>query len=272
MSDLTSRIQEAYARRDDVKGDRYEWWQPDMVNQSHIRSMAFRHFLHHAFGGDLSKTDVLDAGCGDGGLLRTLVECGGEPRRMIGVDMLQSRIDEARRRSPSRLRFEVGDATEVDVERNFDLVTAFTVFSSIMPLAQRAAVLHALHDRVRPGGWFLVFDFRFNNPRNPEVSGVKPRWIRDQLGPGEIHLRTMFTPPPIARRLAPLHPALDRCFASIAWPLRSHFLLGVRKPALPHKLTNPADADVTPGTSDGDSKDTGRPWKGTGRFRAFGAS
>lgn len=233
MSDLTSQIEGAYARRDDVKGDRYEWWQPDLINQHVIRGMAVRRFLHHAFGGSLSTIDVLDAGCGQGALLRTLIECGADPSRMIGVDMLQSRIDDARRRSPSSLRFETGDATEVDAGRTFDLVTAFTVFSSIMPIAQRAKVLRALHDRVRPGGWILTFDFRFDNPRNPDVSGVKPRWIRKQLEPGDIHLRTMFTPPPIARRLAPLHPALDRCFGSIAWPLRSHFLLGIRKPALP---------------------------------------
>ena len=231
MSDLTKQIEEAYGRRDRDNGDRYGWWQPDVINQHFIRGMAVRRFLHDAFGGDLSKIDVLDAGCGHGGLLRSLIECGVDPARMIGVDMLDSRIEEARRRSPSDLRFEIGDATKVDAGQSFDLVTAFTVLSSIHPDPRRAEVLRALQDRVRPGGWLLLFDFRFNNPRNPDVSGVKPRWITDAARSGETHLRTMFSPPPIARRLAPIHLVLDRCFAAIAPPLRSHFLLGIRATA-----------------------------------------
>jgi SAM-dependent methyltransferase len=231
MNSLRTDIEDAYSRRDRIKGDRYGWWQPDVINQQVIRDMALRRFLHHAFAGDLSNLDVLDAGCGHGGLLRSLIECGADPSRMIGVDMLRNRIDDARRRSPSDLRFEIGDATEVDAGRTFDLVTAFTVLSSIKPDARRAGVLRALQNRVRPGGWLLVFDFRFNNPRNSDVSGVKPRWIKDQADPGEIHLKTMFSPPPIARRLAPIHPVLYRCFAAIARPFRSHFLLGIGKPS-----------------------------------------
>ena len=231
MNTLRTDIEDAYSRRDRSKGDRYGWWQPDVINQHFIRDMAVRRFLHDAFGGDLSKIDVLDAGCGHGGLLRSLIECGVDPARMIGVDMLDSRIEEARRRSPSDLRFEIGDATKVDAGQSFDLVTAFTVLSSIHPDPRRAEVLRALQDRVRPGGWLLLFDFRFNNPRNPDVSGVKPRWITDAARSGETHLRTMFTPPPIARRLAPVSPMLDRCFGQIVFPLRSHYLLGLKQAA-----------------------------------------
>ena len=93
MNTLRPDIEDAYSRRDRSKGDRYGWWQPDVINQHFIRDMAFRRFLHDAFGADLSKIDVLDAGCGHGGLLRSLIECFVDPSRMIGVDMLSDRIE-----------------------------------------------------------------------------------------------------------------------------------------------------------------------------------
>lgn len=231
MSDLTSDIEEAYARRDDTKGSRYGWWRPDVVNQNAIRGAAVRRFLHHAFGTDLSATSVLDAGCGDGRLLRSLLECGVEPGRMLGVDMLSDRIESARRMSPPTLRFEVEDAIDVDPDRTFSLVTAFTVLSSITQERQRIKVLEGLWNRVEPGGWLLVFDFRFNNPSNPDVTGVRPRWISNHIHAEDRYVKTMFTPPPIARRLAPVSPILDRCFGQIVFPLRSHYLLGLNRGA-----------------------------------------
>ena len=229
MNNLSNQIDEAYARRDEIKGNRYGRWQPDVINQNAIRGAVVRRFLHHAFGPDLQAQSVLDAGCGDGRLLRSLLECGVEPGRMLGVDMLSDRIELARRISPPTMRFEVGNAIEVQPERTFGLVTAFTVLSSITQAGQRAEVLEGLWNRVDPGGWLLVFDFRFDNPRNPDVTGVRPRWIVDQLDAEDRFLKTMFTPPPIARRLAPLSPMLDRCFGQIVFPLRSHYLLGLKR-------------------------------------------
>ncbi len=240
MSDLTNRIEAAYDRRDRIKGDRYGWWQPDVVNQEAIRTAELRRFLLHGFGTDLTTLTVLDAGCGDGRVSRSLLECGVDAARVIGVDMLQDRVETARSLSPGRLRFETGDAVEVEPGRRFDLVTVFTLLSSVTDETERSRVLQGLWDRVNTGGWLLVFDFRFDNPMNPDVRGVRPRWISSRIDSSDQWVRTMFTPPPLARRLAALSPTLDRVVARIVAPIRSHYLMGLRR----HGLRPPAAGET----------------------------
>jgi hypothetical protein len=52
---------------------------------------------------------------------------------------------------------------------------------------------------LKPGGFVLWYDFFVDNPRNPDVRGVRRREIR-KLFPGcQIHLRRITLAPPIGR-------------------------------------------------------------------------
>lgn len=156
---------------------------------------------------------ILDVGCGGGWLLEQLAHHGVAEERLHGVDLLEQRVEVARRRLPGSV-LQVADARELPfADRQFDLVTLLTCLSS-MP--DRDSVLRALGEARRvlaPGGLLLCYEPRLLNPFNRATLLVSPRLLRAALGPETTHRRlTGF--PPAARRLGRLtprvYPALAR--------------------------------------------------------------
>lgn len=104
---------------------------------------------------------VLDLGCGTG---RTTVELAERGFDVVGVDVSESMVAEARRLFPE-LRFDVGDATDLDFEdESFDYVLfSHLVIDDISPAAERRAALAEAHRVLVPGGHFA---FSANNAVN----------------------------------------------------------------------------------------------------------
>ena len=94
---------------------------------------------------------VLDVGAGAGYYLHRLREFGLEDG--VGVELMDERVAEARRRYPA-LDVRQGDASDLPfADGEFDLVTQFTVLSSILdPTLRRAVAAEMSASRARPGG------------------------------------------------------------------------------------------------------------------------
>ena len=94
---------------------------------------------------------VLDIGCGTGLLTEQIADMVGPEGQVIGIDPLPLRIEIAREKIRPNLRFEVGDAYELEGfrDRTFDAVVMNAVFhwlpEKTTPLLEAARVL-------RPGG------------------------------------------------------------------------------------------------------------------------
>ena len=171
---------------------------------------------------------VLDLGCGRGDLLAELVEAGVQADEVVGLDLLPDRLDLARDRglaavlgSAAALPFAVG---------SFDLVTAFTLVSSIGD----ELVLDALHTELarvlKPTGALLIYDMRYPSPGNSAVQSLTAARIR-RLFPGwEFTSRSCTVLPPLARRVAPLPGRRYQWLATLS-PLRSHRLSTLRPPS-----------------------------------------
>lgn len=232
-TNLTEEITQTYAKRDLAKGNRYAWWQPDVMNQGIQRTTLVKKLLHRTIGADLGDRTILDIGCGDGALLRLFIECGADPGRIRGIDILPDRIAEGRMKSPSAMRMDVGNILEMELDDRFDLVTAFTVLSSITDPHLRGRMVQRLWERVRPGGWLMCFDFRFNNPRNPDVRRVTREDFKaiESQGGGTVIRKTLLTAPPLARRLCRISPRLDTMVSSLFPFLRSHQIIMVGRGA-----------------------------------------
>ena len=223
MTDSAQHIKDAYARRDATKGDRYAWYQPDVINQEVARQAVLRRLLYRAFGNDVSSLDVLDVGCGTGSLLRGLIELGVSPSSCTGIDLLPDRIETAIERSHPAMQWHVGGLAALNVDKTFDLVTAWTVLSSVVDADARRSLIDDMWDRVRPGGWLQIFDFRFNNPRNPDVRRVRACDLGElDPAPTERLRRSLITSPPLARRLCSVHPRLDSLLSAVVPAVRSH--------------------------------------------------
>jgi hypothetical protein len=78
---------------------------------------------------------------------------------------------------------------------------------------------------LRPGGALLWYDFRVDNPANPNVRGIGHREL-EALFPGlACRVLSLTLAPPLARAVAPVSPGLARLLEGLPF-LRSH-LLGV---------------------------------------------
>ena len=127
------RIRETYNKRDRYGKSRlYAWHRLDIRQQRAIFERVMAALLHETLGADLANYRVLDVGCGIGSFLRMLVEWGAKPEHLVGTEYLADRLNEAQIRSPAGIRWHLGDLSEIDYINKFDLVSAHTVFSSIL--------------------------------------------------------------------------------------------------------------------------------------------
>jgi SAM-dependent methyltransferase len=199
------RVRRAYDLRERLAlGERYA---PGNAANAFIVEERDR-VLHEALGaaglGDLAGRDVLDVGCGSGQELEKLVGSGAERARLHGLDLLEHRIGEGRRRAPD-LDLRVGDATALPwPDASFDLELCFTLFTSVLDDGVRARIAREMRRVLRPGGAILWYDFRFDNPFNSDVRKVT-RGDLERLFPGaRLEVRPVTLAPPLARILVPL--------------------------------------------------------------------
>ena len=224
----TDRIARAYRDRDERAAAR---WDLRNAGNQHIlseRRDKTRRLLEREGWLPLGDKRVLDVGSGSGAELAWFGELGASESRLVGIDLLPERVELARRSFP-QLEFHAGNAEHLPFpDGGFDLVLAFTVFSSVLDPGMAANVASEIRRVMRPGGSLLWYDFRYDSPSNPNVRGVRAARVR-ALFPdlrGELIGLTLL--PPLARRLGPLTPV---AYPALAWmpPLRSHLLGLLRK-------------------------------------------
>ena len=207
----------------------YAWHRPDVMAQDAERQGVAGAMLVQTLGPDLSGVRVVDIGCGSGGFLRQLINWGADPARLVGTEYLPDRLEMARLRSAAGVRWHLGDL-DFAPDASFELAVANTVFSSILDDAARAALAAEMWRTVMPGGWCMVFDFRYNNPHNDQVRKVHWRELQ-RFWPTPVHrYRTLVLAPPIARRLVKAPRLVGDLLATMAPVLRSHFIYMARKP------------------------------------------
>ena len=207
----------------------YAWHRADIMEQHAARLRVAGSMLASTIGPDLARLRIVDVGCGSGGFLRQLINWGADPAKLAGTEYLQDRLEQARLRSAPAVRWHLGDL-DFTPAGSVDLVIANTVFSSILTPCARAALAADMWRALAPGGWCMLFDFRYNNPHNPNVRRVS-RAELSQWWPAERQrYQSLLLAPPIARRLAGAPRLLGELLTTFVPPLRSHFIYMGRKP------------------------------------------
>jgi ubiquinone/menaquinone biosynthesis C-methylase UbiE len=227
--DETSRIRKAYERRD-ASGIKslYSLFNPASLYLSRQRESAIIDMLGKNGVSDLAGKKVLDLGCGAGAVLRDFVKYGARPGDCFGIDLLPDRVEAARDLSPN-IDFRCGTGEELPyADGSFDIVLCFTVFTSILDRGMKRSVAGEIQRVLRPGGMVLWYDYHMDNPRNPDVKGVKKGEIRGLFPSCDIDLKRVTLAPPLARAIAPYSVIL--CMVLEKVPLLcTHYLGVIRK-------------------------------------------
>lgn len=231
--DEIERIRKAYDKRDARKDEE----QYSCLNLAHLYMMQQREvMIIRELGSDgcpsLPDSEILDAGCGMGGVLRDFIKYGALPERCHGIDLLPARVEIARRLSPN-MDFRVGNAELIPFEdSSFDIVLCFTVMSSILDVRMRRHVAAELLRVLKPGGVIIFYDLHMDNPANPDVRGVRKEEVRSLFSGCDISLRRTTLAPPIVRAVAPHSFILCQLLEKIPL-LCTHYLGVIRKKQAP---------------------------------------
>lgn len=225
-------VQARYARRNAVAdAQHYSLYASASALQAQQERLRAMVQLWRAHGWqNLVGLHITEVGCGSGGNLHDLVRLGAEPQRMQGLELLPERAAQARATLPAVLAIHAGDAAGAAIAPGSQqAVLAFTLLSSLLDAPFRTALAQQMWQWVAPGGGVLVYDFVFNNPRNPDVQGVPLAEVRRLFPQARLHSRRVTLAPPVARSLP--GGMIAPCTALLPF-LRTHRLTWAVKPAL----------------------------------------
>jgi len=173
----------------------------------------------HEFG----SLKIMEIGCGTGDVLAEFLKWGSNPNHLFGVDLLKDRIKQAKAKHPD-IHFSLQNAEELEFPSNyFDLVLTFTVFTSILDTGMAYRVASEIKRVLKPGGALVWYDFRFNNPYNPNVHGMRKSDIKYLFPQFKHHFYRITLLPPLARRLGRFTKTLYPILVKIPF-LRTHYI------------------------------------------------
>jgi SAM-dependent methyltransferase len=222
------RIRDRYERRRHG-APRYDPLLPWVYMSMQERERAFIRWIDEAGLAPVSNKRLLEIGCGGGQNLVQFLRLGFSPGHLVGNDLIEERASEARRVLPAETAVLPGDASALDLApASFDVVFQSTVFSSILDRPFRERLAGSLWRLVKPGGGVLWYDFVYDNPRNPDVTGIRTRDVQALFPEGEMRTWRVTLAPPLARAVSRVHPQLYTVLNMLPF-LRTHVLCWIRK-------------------------------------------
>jgi ubiquinone/menaquinone biosynthesis C-methylase UbiE len=223
-----TRIREAYDRRLHSRAQE-SWFNPGnlFIIQDIERNLLS--VLRDCGFSSLEEKKLLEIGCGTGYWLREFIKWGARPENMTGIDLLAERANAARRLCPAGVTIRCGNAGALEFpEKSFDLVLQSTVFTSILDPELQESIASEMLRVVKQDGLIIWYDFHVNNPRNPDVRGVKKQQIHRLFQGCRIQFRRITLAPPLARSLAPYSVLMCSLLQKLPW-LCTHYLCAIRK-------------------------------------------
>ncbi len=200
----SERLLREHRRREaEIPADRYAPWQPAEAFMVAGRRRLATYLLRRAGVFPGKETPCLEVGYGRLGWLGDLISWGVREPKLAGIELDPARAAEARDRLPAA-ELKVGDARDLPwADGAFRLVIASTVFTSVLDDDLRRRLAAEIIRVLSPGGGLLWYDFRTDNPRNPNVRGIGRRELRALFPELAGEVRSATLAPPLARLIAP---------------------------------------------------------------------
>ena len=218
------RIQLEYRRRArEIDPNLNAAWQPAYRFMLESRNRAGAAMLRRLNVFPQAGDRCLEIGFGNVGWLKELIDWGANEADLHGIELNAARAARARQILPAA-DLRIGDAVELPWEaQTFQLVVASTVFTSVLDQEVRRLIADEIVRVLQPGGALLWYDFAYNNPRNPNVRGIRRAEIRKLFPALRGKVRSVTLAPPLTRLIAPHWRSLATFLESIP-PLRTHLI------------------------------------------------
>mgnify|MGYP001363322389 CR=1 FL=1 len=199
-----TRIRDVYAKRRSEKEGLYSLWNTWYLFFIQDLERELIRFLSEQGLNSLEGKAILELGCGSGYWIRKFLELGATPENLVGIDLLDWRIDAARRICPGSVRLEAGNAECLEFsDRSLDVIAQFVVFSSVLDANMKRRIASEMLRVLKEDGFIIWYDFFLDNPRNRDVKGLNKSEIC-RLFPGcRVQLRRITLAPPLVRLIAP---------------------------------------------------------------------
>lgn len=183
---------------------RFAFYQLEVVFFRHCIERELAAFFRKTKILELSNKRILEVGCGWGSWLLLFLGWGARAENLCGIDLLPERVETARQRLP-KSEIVLGRAEKLSrPDESFDLVFQFTLFSSVLSPPGREAIAKEIWRVLKPGGYFVSFDYFISHPANPSTVGIGKRELARLFPKASFRFRRVGLFPPLARRLVPL--------------------------------------------------------------------
>jgi SAM-dependent methyltransferase len=227
------RIRTAYEKRKKIIAPR-GWANPFEPGKLFLEQQLQRKFLALLkreglhYRQTLENSKILDVGCGPGARLMGLVHYGARPENCFGIDLVSYQLELGKLRYPN-FNLIQGDGSSLPFgDETFDMIYAFTLFTSILDTEMKAGVAREIVRVMKPDGVLFWWDFFITPPRSKDTHGVGKAEIR-RLFPGcQIKFKRVTLALPLALMFAPY--AWLLCCLMEKIPLfRTHYLGTIKK-------------------------------------------
>lgn len=221
-------IRSRYERRKKLPSDLYSFFNRGNLFIIHQRERKLLGLLENYGMNSLNDKKLLDVGCGSGGWLREFIKYGATPENLYGIDLLEERVALGERVSPN-IHITQGNAEHLDFPDNtFDIVFQSVVFTSIHENEMKKKIADEMLRVMKNDGIILWYDFRYNNPLNPDVKGIKKEEIKNLFPNCQYNFNTVTLTPPIVRKLVGI--SWLACYLLEKIPLlRTHYMIVIKK-------------------------------------------
>jgi len=229
--DEIEEIINRYNRRKYLPTDRYNILSPAIYMTEQDKERTFIKWIRYSGILPLKNKKLLEVGCGSGWNLLEFLRLGFQPGNLIGNDLIDNRVEQARNRLPPDLKIIAGNALDLKLENeSFDIVFQSTVFSSILDENLQKDLAKKMWDFLKPGGGILWYDFIYNNPHNKDVIGIPSKKVKELFPYGKLKKWRTTLAPPLSRIVTKIHPAFYALFNFFPF-LRTHILCWIIKPS-----------------------------------------
>jgi ubiquinone/menaquinone biosynthesis C-methylase UbiE len=219
------RLKEVYRNYEADSLKQTQWSLNNPGNRAILneRRLLLEHLLRRNKFLPLTDKQILEIGSGNGQVLADLLIWDAKPENLYGVDLLPDRVEAAKNRYPD-IHFECTNAEALNYpDGMFDIIIFFTVFSSILDGDMQKRVSMEAQRVLKRGGAILWYDFRYNNPSNSSVHGMKKEDLQHLFPNLKLSIRTITLLPPLARKLGRFTSCLYPFFSRFTI-LRTHYL------------------------------------------------